>query len=130
MLLVKCDFRPVLPYVLGGLLCLLSQATHAPSFWQGCLCELQVITQTIKHRLWTKSVRGVGCYHSFIGQSETPKLAGRKSLKRLTLSLPCVLYLHRESYGAVEAYHTEHQTSHKQSLWFFTLIQCSVTLDN
>lgn len=91
MLLVKCDFRPVLPYVLGGLLCLLSQATHAPSFWQGCLCELQVITQTIKHRLWTKSVSGVGCYHSFIGQSETPKLAGRKSLKRLTLSLPCVL---------------------------------------
>ena len=64
---------------------------HAPNFWQGCLCELQVIIQSVKHRLWTKPVSDVGCYLSFISLGETPNLAGGKSVKRLTLSLRFVL---------------------------------------
>lgn len=54
MLLIKYNFRPVLAYILWRQLNILSQAMHAPRFWQGCTYELQV--QSIKHRLWTKSV--------------------------------------------------------------------------
>lgn len=89
-LLIKRNFRPVLPYVLGGSVTSLKSG-HLLSCWQGCLCELQEIIQSIKHRLWTKPVSGVGCYPGFIGQSGTPNLAGRKPVKRLTLRLCCVL---------------------------------------
>lgn len=65
MLLLKCDFRPVLPCILGGLY--VSQVrSHMHLVFGKDVC---VMFQSIKHRFWTKPFNDIECYPSFIGQT-------------------------------------------------------------
>lgn len=127
MLLIKCNFR---------LYCL--------AFWGDCISWVMpwmhvtsgsnvLVKIRTPNTVYGQRQHDLGWYQCFY----TPTVADRKFVKRLALSRPLLRWsatfqLHKESCGSssVQAYHTLHQKSHKQSFYFLTSNWCSSTFHN